>query len=253
MFHTAVYHQNKDTAGALARINPVLDQVLTQQNNAFIVPRWGPNIGIIYPLAQQLAQVQMQSPKMRETSEIDVPQFDQLVTPPDLPSFLNIMDNPRELDIGEGLECFMAEGAAGAVDLVTAIWLLDKIDPVPEGDKEIIRATATFTSTAYAWTLAPLVLGQQLRAGEYAITNVKIYSATGIVGRLVLEEQKPRPGVIVQQNETRKNFDDFDCPNLGSWGTFYSTFLPQLEIFTQGIDTSATVYLEVVKIGELAA
>lgn len=253
MFTTVVYSESLDTLGALSRIAPIPDQHMTIQNNAFIVPSDMPKLAAEFALGGSISRAQMQSPELRKTSLVDLPQLEIAVLPTDLPAFNDAFNYPRTLKVGEGLEAYVAETFAGAERETVVAWLMDQIEPVPEGEVEIVRLVGATTTGAFVWSLCPLVLGQQLNAGEYAIVGMWSYGATQIVGRLVLQGHSNRPGVISQFTKSRVNPAAFDLGRLGVFGTFKTTFLPQLEVFTTGIDTSQELYLALVKISDLEA
>ncbi len=89
-----------------------------------------------------------------------------------------------------------------------------------------------------------------LPAGRYSIVGMDVFGAGIILARLILPGYAHRPGVIAVQNAGQFAGSLFRYGNMGEFGQFVNTALPQLEIFTNAAGAvSPECYLDLIKIG----
>lgn len=242
------YYENVDTGGALTQINAVPDQHITFDNKDILVPDWASNFLQAVAMNDTITQSRVSAPSLRQRSELDLTPNGITTTNSVISGIMNRADRPLSLTPGEGLRFSVAETSSGAIGCYGFVWLEGERTPTPDGEIETIRATSTTTTTPSVWTLCKLDLSQQLRSGKYAIVGLRVESATLLAARLVIPGSAYRPGVIGARSPNHMRVDVTSNRQLGSWGEFEHTFVPQLEVITATADTAQTVYLDVIKI-----
>ena len=242
------YYENVDTAGVLTQLNALSDQHITFDNKDILVPDWASNIVQAVPIGVSITQSRLSAPSLRQRSELDLYPNGVASSDSVLAGLMNRLERPIALTPGEGLRFSAAEGASGAAYCVGLVWLEGERTPVPDGEVETIKATSSTTTTPFSWSLCKLDLSQQLRAGKYAIVGLRAESASLNAARLVIPGSAYRPGVIGARAIGHIRDDVTSYMRLGNWGEFEHTFVPQLEVLTTAVDTSQTVYLDVIKI-----
>jgi len=162
-------------------------------------------------------------------------------------------DRPVELDVSETIQAKVAEDAAGASRCTVLIWLGDEIEPAPEGRILTVRATASKTLSAYAWTNAALTFTQSLPAGRYAIVGLRAYSANLLAARLVIPGVWHRPGCVGIASAYAPDVPRFRYGAAGNWGEFEHNLPPTVDFLATAADTSQVVHLDLVQVRAGAA
>lgn len=238
----------QDTSAALTQVAGIVDQHVTVTGDDILVPDFAPFLAGAFAIGATISQARLSSPSMRKSTLFDVNPINIGAEPLVPTPWHNRFMNPRPLVPGEGLRALVAEGAAGAEQDSMLAWLSDgQISPV-SGEIQTIRATNGSTLTAYAWTIGALTLDQQLESGRYAIAGMRAQSAGLIAARLVIPGSPYRPGCIGYDAASDVEDATFRYGNLGSWGEFEHTYIPQVEFLSVSADTAQTVWLDVVKV-----
>ena len=248
-FSVVGWSETQDSAGVLVQVAAIPDQHVTTAADDVLVPDFAPNLMGAFALGTTITLARLSSPSMRRSSLYDISPVN-VGAEPLTPYFWHDRHlTPRPLTPGEGLRALVAEGAAGVEFEEVFVWLMDKVDPLPTGEIQTIRMVGATACVAETWTLCPLVLGQQLEAGRYAIVGMRAISASCLAARLVIPGSPFRPGVVGQDAETDIPDDIFRYGNLGVWGEFEHTFPPQAEFCCGAADAAEVVYLDIIKIG----
>ncbi len=166
------------------------------------------------------------------------------------PNFCLLFDRPLRLELDEVLSALMTQDAGIDEEVAVALWVADKIDPVPEGDAFWVEYTSTTSADAGAWRQLDIQL-ETLPEGEYAITGMEHSSQSCIAARLVLPGLNVRPGVLGIAGTyigTRAHRAFYEG-RLGLYGTFKTSSLPKIEtLISTGTDTDHIGYLRVVRV-----
>jgi hypothetical protein len=173
-------------------------------------------------------------------------------------------DNPIPLQPGEAVQVFDINSGTNSETTALVLFMTDgnNVNPIqlpaltsvpPFTRIETVRCTTSTTVNAGTWTPAPLSFTQQLRNGTYAIGGMRVSSATGIAARLIIQNQSgtSRPGcpcVNTTYNNVDSGLDKFRYFRLGSWGLFSYQSPPQIEFLCSSADTSAEVFLDLIKV-----
>jgi len=129
------------------------------------------------------------------------------------------------------------------------LWVSPGIRPIPPGQCITVRATATITAVASAWTLGNFTLEQGLPNGRYAVVGMEAIGTTLLAARLAFPNQIMRPGC--PGHATVAQYQDWRLMSrrLGVWGEFNNTAPPSIEIFCSAADTAQELYLQLVPLG----
>jgi len=248
MSFTLVGYYATVNSETLTELEALSDQHVTTSGDDVLIPEFASKLGAICYLSNSITLGQFTAPSLRERSLIDVRPLNRSNRPFSGRPLLTYWNKPIQLEPGEGARALVAENSLDGVPIIGLVWLMDEITPMPDGEIETIRATSITTTKPYEWTLCPLTLTQQLRAGRYAIVGLRMESANAVAARLVIPGSPYRPGTLGYNASQSDQPLEFRNGGLGSWGEFEHTFIPQVEVLTLTVDTVEEFYLDVVKI-----
>lgn len=229
-------------------LTPVPDQVMAIQNSHF-VPSVATAIIMAYCSSVNLTLARLISPKFRQITTPYIRPTGAALLPISRPPIMDLRNNPLIANAFEELQLNATQTGAGA-EVVTALgWLQKGIrSPAPQGDIFTMRGTGTTTVTAGAWSLCPITWADSLPNGNYAVVGMSFVSTTGQAARLILNNQMDRPGCIGLATDGL--IPPYQClmGGLGTWGTFQSNVMPQVEVLCNATDTAQEVFIDIVRI-----
>ena len=254
--HLAAWSENIDQA-TLGRITTIQDDVLTPDGtDRFIVPpeynfiRWaiatGPNLDRARIVAPSLDS---------KASDLDiVPRQDGDNTLTLLSPEIFIPLRPIPLAVSESIEVQTAEsGGTTRQNVVVALGTAE-VAPMPSGEIIVVRATGSTTLTAFEWTAVTLTFETSLPRGQYAVVGMIASSASAIAVRMHFTGGGFRPGVPglagTEVTAEQMNPAMLNLVMGYNFGTFTHRTLPQVDYLADSADSSQTVHLYIVKIGE---
>lgn len=246
MFHIAGYQASADQA-SLAAISAIADPVLTVSGDNIQVPTAVPTLGMVFAFGVSLTRAQMQSPSLRRLFNPEVRPINRSATPLDPLPIWDMMTRPIPLDAGEQIQAYTSEDGAGATQMGVILAFADKAIAPSADPYFTIRATASQTLTAYAWTNAIITLDQVLPVGTYAIVGARAESTGGLAFRFVFQNQTPRPGGIMNVDALGVGNRGQRSGNWGEWGTFDNTTIPTVDFLSGSADTSEVLAIDLVK------
>lgn len=248
MFHVAAFASAIDNT-ANTTLAAVADQILSIDSNQLFAQQ-DMTLQAIYAAAATIQRARLSSPKLRQVAVPYIVPIDPGATPSDDPNVMDMRDHPVIL---RGLERFQPEFTSGVAMGTERAWcvlfLTPGYVPPPSGETITLRATGTTTLVQAVWTDVTLTWDQQLARGRYAIIGGQLQSATAIAWRLILENQYWRPGALGITALTRRSHRMFYDGGMGSWGEFFSTGLPRLQVMSNAGDTAENLFLQCVRIG----
>lgn len=247
-FTIAAFTESQDTAGVLTEVAALADQHLTTDGDDILVPDEYNKLMGVMALGATISAARISSPTLRKRLNPDLSALNINAEPVLRDSFHDYMENPISLTPGEGLRALVAEGAAGAEQETVLAWLGDGAIEKASGEIFTVKLTGSTTLGAYAWSLVPLTIAQQLEAGTWGIVGMRAISAGAIAARLVIPGSSWRPGCVAFDAESDIDMQRFRRGEAGLWGSFSHSFLPQVEFLSISADTSETIYLDLVKL-----
>jgi hypothetical protein len=248
--HTLAYTKLDTAATANEDIPAVTDSVVTVQNNHYIVQS-DMNLLAAYARDAGATNARIFTPQLLKVGIPSVSPVNANAAPITLPPMDYYPPAKLRIPAIDEIAFQISNGGAGGVRAIGAIWLStpDHNFNVPPGDAYTLRATATITGVANAWTTGPITFEQVLPAGTYQVVGLNVIGATTELARIVFMGGGWRPGVIVMPAVGNYNWEYFRFGNSGLLGTFVSTAQPQLDVFqTTAAATAYTIFMDVVKV-----
>lgn len=256
--HLIAFQQSVDQA-ALARINLVTDQILTQfDGTRFLIPAEYNHIHWAYAGGISLTRAQIHSPSIdsrRMLVEVQPRKRGTDETPTRTALELWMPRRPISLEINETVEFQTAEDGAGATQQTGLIALgRNPLTPMPEGEILYFRATGTTTLTARTWTTVPMTQDQSLPPGTYALVAFYPFSTGIVAARAAFQGGGYRPGVLGIPGAEAGAGGDYAPAEYAQmmWylmGTFTHLTFPQFEFFSISADTAETIDYAVIRTG----
>lgn len=246
MLHTIGYELSSSLA-ALTALTPIPDPTLRVAGNDFFVPNGPSQLAMAFGMINSAAatvRLQIQSPSLRATLNVDINPVTQGLVFPALAGGLFLQNNPLPLVVNEPLDVFGQNGAA--VMNRCFLWLSDgPIKPVT-GKIFTVRATAAATLVTASWVNSSLTFGQALPSGHYQCVGFSAWSANLCAARIFFVGSPWRPGCIGTTAENTIQNLAFRFGGLGVLGEFDNTVPPTVD-FMGITDTAQVVYLDLIK------
>lgn len=254
--HGVAWQENIDTA-TLFSINNVVDDVLTRSGTErYLVPPDYRFIHWVLASGPNLTRAAIVTPSLgvrRENYEI-VPRRRGANTLSLLGPEIFKPTRPTELTGGEEIEAQAAEDAVGLsqANIIAALGPAE-LPPMPDGDIRRVRATASVTLTAFAWTSVSFTVDSTFEPGTYALVGFLPISANVLAARANIRGQQYRP-VMPGFAGTEAAAVDHD-PALWSMlmgytmGSFTHITIPEIQFFSAVADTSETLFLYAIRTG----
>ena len=257
--HLIAWQESIDQA-TLGRITTVQDDVLTPDGtDRFLVPDEYNYMRWMFATGPSLTRATINAPSLAvQRSNLNIsPRQDggnslSLTAPQ-----VMIPVRPIELTPTESIEAQTAEGGGGATqqNVVVALSTAD-LPPMPDGQIRAVRATATVAAvTAFTWAAVTMTLESSLEPGRYSLVQFLPSSAGCIACRALPQGGGFRPGMpgLVGTETTAMDFDPSVYNGLGWYDMLEFTHItvPQFQFFTASADTAFTIYLYVIRTGDL--
>ncbi|MDZ7380066.1 MAG: hypothetical protein ONB06_12065 [candidate division KSB1 bacterium] len=248
-FTTVGWVESQNTGGVLTNFTALSDPHVRVEGDNVIVPSGMNFLAGVYAGGASITQARIHSPSLSRVVDIDIGPLNVGAEPLSPTPFLDMFENPVELDATEALSA-LAAGSESTNEYKEIIaWLSSgRIEPY-RGPYRTVRATGSTTLNAYEWTNVSLTLAQSLPAGRYQVVGFWGYSAGGVAARLVFPGYPWRPGAIIHDSIADIQPLRFRFGNAGVWGEFTHDSPPSVDFLSVSADTSEVVYLDIVKVG----
>lgn len=251
MHHLVAFHQSIDPAGVLTPITPVADTVVETRDNDLFVPNALPYVIGGASLLEATAPVaaQIESPTLDRVANIDLAPLGTGLVFSDLPAVNMHPHNALPLSPFESINFLINSNPAGATSQYGLVWLADGPQPQVSGEIMTIRATASITNVLGAWSAGQLTFDQKLPIGDFDVVGMRVVESTSVAARLVFKEATWRPGVAVANSVSEPDMRFMREGHCGTWGTFNTRLIPNLELLGAAGAVTPVVYLDVVHRG----
>lgn len=246
-FTTVAFYQSQDSA-ALVNVNGVPDAHVRVSGADIIVPADLPNIGGFFAGGPNITGGRFVSPVLRKSLNLDVSPLDAAIIGPTAEGIIHdYWDHPIKLAGRDILNFMASEGGAGATACQAVVFLMDQLDPVPDGVLSTLQLTGSTTLVANQWTSVTLTPAQNLAPGNYGIVGMRAASTNCRAARLVIPGSYWRPGCPgVAAITSALGFGRYRHGYTGLWGMFAHDQPPTAEFLSNVADTAETVWLDVV-------
>lgn len=246
-FHLAAYSASVANTGNVD-MAAIADQMLTIQNGHFL-PQEDMNLLFAYAGSLTMQRTRIVSPTNRQITLPFIRPFNLALLPTNNPNVAWYAENPFRVKGLEELAVEVSQGGAGAEVATVLLGLQKNFESVPRGDEFTMRGTGTTTAVANAWTNCTVTWADALPQGNYVCTGFEAIGTTMKAARLIFENQWDRPGCIGTAVAGNRQFWRFYTPELGAYGRFRSTRMPNVEILCNAADTAQEFYLSFVRVG----
>lgn len=250
MTHIELYSSSIASGTALLQVNAVTSNIYPTTNNGFLVQGLN-KISSVTVVGSGAIRGQLQSASLRVQPFVDCIPVNRSTGTESPIRFTDFSQAPLQVKSNEELDFFGAQNSGGSVYLNAIVQFCDgPIRPATSTGAITVHATASSTLTAHAWSAVTFALDTSLDPGTYSIIGMRVYSATGIVARIIPNSgsQTYRSGVpCVQAYDTT----DFKYARYGAGGqlaTFATTALPQIEIYATSADTAEELWFDLVQV-----
>jgi len=233
-------------SAVLAAVPAISDPHVRVNVNDIIVPRGLNKLIGCLPVGATITRAQLQSPSLRAFVNHDVIPVDAAAIPSSPSLFLPWFYDPISLQEDEALNALVTNTAADRESVL--VWLADgPVSPL-DVDFRTIRASATTTLVAGAWTNCILTLDQVLPAGQYAVVGLRARSTNMIAARMVFVNYQWRPGVPGAQAIGHNQYAYWRQGNVGEFGRFQHNTPPTIDCLANAGDTAETFELDIIKV-----
>jgi hypothetical protein len=249
MFHTIAWRES--IADILENdIQPVNDGIWAIQNNHFLPQRDGQILYARYGAAGTGTQARFNSPTFRQISSPRIRPVEAAIVQANRIQVADYSARPMGIKGLEELELLGNQITGGAAVVVGVAGISESgIVNAPNASIIPMLGTGTTTMVAGAWTQVAVTWADILPAGIFAVVGLEFIGVTALAGRLIFEDQVPRPGCVGSGLLATGSNDLFMGGRLGIWGRFNSNRMPNFEGLCNAADTVQTIVLYIQRVG----
>lgn len=168
--------------------------------------------------------------------------------PANVPPLYKAFEFGLELRRNEYLRMEASRDVVAASACAALAWIGKQRKTPSPGPRRTLRFTSAITIAAGTWALGTFTPATTLPDGEYEIVGLNMYGTNLLAARIAFTTGGMRPGVICQGAQGEWNQPAIDRNELGSFGSFINTVLPNIELFGAGAGSAQIGYLDLVKI-----
>jgi hypothetical protein len=249
-WHLAAYSASLTNNSTLTPVAALVDQVLTRTTaNNYILPQPGRLMGI-YSAGVSITDAQINTPSLRYVGLPFVAFLNAALTIPSPPALTWWGDMGPPIPKVDEIQMLHSLGGAAPEQEFDLLWFKFATVPPAAGPIYRLKFTATITAVANAWTTGAISPFSTLPQGIYDVVGMDCVGANLVAARLIFPGSFFRPGCLGRQSASSIPSYLFTAGNLGTWGTFASVNLPNLEILATGANTAQTLFLDLIRRGD---
>lgn len=236
-------------AGTDLDVAAVRDDILTIQNNHFVLPR---SMDLIAAAAMSatLSDARIASPTMRQIFNPHIRPITVGATPGNDANVWLLDHYPFMVPPWEEIQALVTE-AAGVTEQSTVLaWLRLQYEAPPSGRVYPWKWTSTTAATANAWTTVASTFADALPIGNYCIIGSEHFSTNAQAHRIIFPDQVYRPGMLSFASTGQRLPYAMGMYQFGVMGYFRSNAIPQLQVLCNGADAVHTGFLHVVRVSD---
>lgn len=248
-FHLAAFYASLAASQTDLAIAPVVDPQLTTNNNGMLLPE-NMRIGAAYASGLGVTQSRFNVPSLRVVAQPRIHPVNKALYPvDDAPINRPLEQGARVLKTETFQASLTSDATAGPNDSYVLAWLFNKPRQKIQGDITTIRATSTVTAVTGSWVLGAMTLEQDLPSGFYSVVGMDVLGATAVAVRLRFPGGGYCPGVLAQQASGQFFLDTFRYGNMGVFGVFENSSIPQIDVLGTSGSVTLTIFLDIIKTG----
>lgn len=188
------------------------------------------------------------SPTLRRVIVPSISPIGGAVAPTTEPPYYDWGRDGPILPAGESLSADASN--SGAVAGIHRLLVLagKSIREAPSLEIFTLRCTAAITGVVGAWAAGTIVPEQTLPTGTYNVVGATCVGANPAFFRINFAGGAYRPGWVQRAAATTFDWLTVRRGQMGIWGTFTQTTLPQLEVLVSGAQTAQVLFLDLQKV-----
>lgn len=253
MLTTVAWSQSVDPAGAFVQLNAVADQHVRVSGADIQCPALANCVALAGGAENTVAPImRFSSPSQRRRTTTYVAPINTgaaaAVEPATPPAVLDLRASPIPLVIGEQLNAELNSNPAAAQIQWMVAWLSDAAITPVTGPMFTVRATATTTLVAQAWSNCPITLTEDLPRGRYQLVGLHAISAGMIAARAVFVGGTWRPGCLGGDTVADIISPFFRYGQMGVMGEFEDTDQPTIDVLSVSADTAEEFFLDLIQL-----
>lgn len=250
--HLLAYAGSVAQNAVLANVPTVVDQYFTQVNTSQYTHPRSKRLLRLYARSANATVCRLDSPYLRLMGPPSIQPIQLSAAPSDLPPINKADGSALMLPALDPLGVLISRAGAGADVGQVLIWMADAPQQPVEAPCFAVPMTAAITlTTTGSWVAGALTLGQSLPTGRYRIIGMSAQGTGLFAARLILPGQTERPGVLAQQTDGEYDHEWFRRGAFGVFGEFDSVAPPTLEALGYAAGSAQTVWLDLVRVGNI--
>jgi hypothetical protein len=248
-WHVAAFFETIDNVAG-TDVNALADQVLSIQNNHFVLDR---PMDLIAAMAMSatLTRARVASATMRMVANPYIRPTITAAIPPANPNIWLLDHSPFRIPPYEEIQCLATSGVAMTEPFTALIFLSTGVERVTQGNIYPIRWTSTTAAVANTWTDLTITFEDTLPSGVYEMVLSECASTNAQAHRWIVPNLYWRPGFPSVAAAGSRLPYAISEGQWGAMGRFRSNNLPRVQVLVNGTDNSHTGFLHVVKVADL--
>lgn len=246
MLHVVAFEEVVGTT-ANTELDAIIDNIFTRSGDNFL-PQEDWDLVWAAAIGAELNRARIVSPTNRQITLPFIRPIELAAAPGDDPGVADYRRNPFRIRGLEELAVEATSDTATTDQEYAVLGVTLGMRTAPAGNVFTFRGTSTTAAVANTWTTLTTTWADTLPAGTYAIVGMELIGAGNIAGRLILEDQRFRPGCIAGTGVGNRPSPLFQKGALGEWGRFRSTALPQVQVLCNTTTNAHTVYMDIVRV-----
>jgi len=246
VFHLAVYRESVAAGATNQSIDILAGSGDTVSNNQYF-PVQNMDLLGVFGFGTNMSGIRISTPEIRTIAPLQIRPLVQGSTVPTNANFCDFWGNPPLMRMSENIDVQCSSADAGAQNYTVMLFLGVGNYRKASGPPRRVRATGTTALTANVWTPVVLTFDDNLPQGQYEIQGMEVITATGYAARVITAGNYWRPGVPVYSSLGNRLPAALLDKQYGSYGTFSTLALPQIEVLATAADAAQTVFFDLVK------
>lgn len=249
-FHLAAFRGSVVNATTNTAIAGVPDSILARSaSNAFLAPG-GSRIVVASAGGVNASRSRINTPAMRAVGLPYIAPLGTGVTVQAPPNFANFGSNGPKPNDADEISVEATHTDAAAQIQWALMWLRFGRKEWTPGMRYRLRGTAAITGVVGAWANGAITLDQTLPSGIYQIQGMDAFGTNLLGARLIFPGGGWRPGCLARNAVSSQNDVLWTNGDMGVYGEFDSTAIPQLEVYVEAANSAQEVYLDVIRLGD---
>jgi len=247
-WHTCAWSASLST-GTDQDTAAVRDDILTIQNNHFVLPR-PMDLTMAMALGATLSDARIASPTMRQIFNPHIRPINVSALPGNNTNLWILDHSPFVIPPWEEIQTLLTCAPAMTEQDTVVANLRLAYEPCPAGNVYPWKWTSTTAAVANTWTTLAVTFADTLPIGTYAVVGTEHFSTNAQAHRIIFPDQVYRPGMPSYASAGQRLPYAISMYQFGCAGYFRSNAVPTFQVLVNGTDASHTGYLHIVRVSD---